>query len=206
MNHRQRFALAAGALVAAASAAVFVSAKGSDAPAPLVPPAHFPGMLTGPAPWSRNVSHLRARLAAIGLPALPSEGTVLHIHQHLDVVIDGARVEVPAGIGIDAAETFISPLHTHDSTGIIHVESPTVETFTLGQFFAVWGVRFTPTCLGGYCASGAKRLRVYVDGRSVKGDPRRIPLEEHEEILVAFGTRAQVPRPVPRSFAFPSGL
>jgi hypothetical protein len=179
--------------------------RGSAQP-PLVPAVGLPGELTGPAPWPRNVSQLGARLSGLGLPALAEEGTVLHIHQHLDLFVNGRRVVLPAGVGIDAAERFISPLHTHDTTGIIHVESPVVHAFTLGQFFGVWGVRFTPRCLGGYCASGVKRLLVYVDGKLVRGDPRRVPLVSHEEIVVAFGTRAQLPRPIPRSFTFPDGL
>lgn len=182
--------------------------RGSAHGSPTVPraPAGLPGELVGRSPWPRNTAELRPRLAALGLPALGREGTALHIHQHLDVFVNGRRVTVPAGIGIDPAGTFISPLHTHDATGIVHVESPTVEAFTLGQLFGVWGVRFTRQCLGGYCARGGRRLCVYVDGRLVQGDPRLVPLEEHEEIVVAFGTKAQLTRPVPAAFAFPSGL
>jgi hypothetical protein len=113
---------------------------------------------------------------------------------------------VPAGIGIDAAGRFVSPLHTHDSTGVVHVESPTVQLYTLGELFAVWGVRFTPSCLGGDCAGGGSGLRVFVDGRPVAGDPLLVPLEEHEEIVVALGTPAELPKPVPSSYAFPAGL
>lgn len=120
--------------------------------------------------------------------------------------VHGSRVAVPAGIGIDAGEHFIAPIHTHDGTGVIHVESPEARTFSLGQFFGVWGVRLTPCCLGGYRATDARRLRVFVDGRLVRGDPRRVVLGEHEEIVVTFGTRAQLPRPIPRSYAFPPGL
>src|SRR5205823_14298698 len=47
-------------------------------------------------------------------------------------------VTIPANMGISSAPKFISPLHTHDATGVVHVESPTIETFTLGQFFDVW--------------------------------------------------------------------
>jgi hypothetical protein len=180
------------------------AAKGSP-PAPRAP-AELPGELVGPAPWPRNVTELRQRLAALGLPALGREGTALHIHQHLDVFANGRRVPVPAGIGIDASGGFISPLHTHDATGIIHVESPTVEPFYLGQFFGVWGVRFTPSCLGAYCASRPKQLWVFADGKRVRSDPRALLLEEHEEIVVAFGTREQLPSPLPESFAFPEGL
>lgn len=162
--------------------------------------------LTGRAPWpANNGNGLRARLAAIGLPALAAEGTVLHIHSHLDVFVGGTRVVVPAGIGIDPYGRFISPLHTHDTTGVIHVEAPTVQTFTLGQFFDVWGVRFGGGCLGGYCSARSRKLRVYADGRRV-ADPQRLPLAAHEEIVVAFGTRAELPHPMPARYAFPAGL
>lgn len=119
----------------------------------------------------------------------------MHIHAHLDVYVDSRRVAVPAGIGVAVAAGFISPLHTHDDSGVIHVESPEVRRFTLGEFFGVWGVRLTPRCLGGYCANGnGKRVLVFVDGRRVSGDPRRVVLIDHEEIVVAYGSPEQLPR------------
>jgi hypothetical protein len=81
-----------------------------------------------------------------------------------------------------------------------------VRTFTLGQFFAVWGVRLTPRCLGGYCATDGKKLWVFVDGQPFSGDPRLLRLAEHQEILVAYGTQAQLPRPIPAPHTFEPGL
>jgi hypothetical protein len=161
---------------------------------------------TGPAPWAADTAGLAERLGAIGVPPLSSaEGTVIHIHQHLDLYVDGRKVPVPAGIGIDPAVGY-APIHTHDSSGVIHVESPTVRSYTLGEFFAVWGVRFTPSCLGGYCAGGGRQLRVYLDGRAWRGDPTTLVLQAHQELVVAFGTPAQLPSPVPSSYRFPPGL
>ena len=164
------------------------------------------GLLTGPPPWSANIDQLGARLHALGLPALATEGTALHIHQHLDVFVDGERVTVPAGIGIQQSQGFISPLHTHDDSGIIHVESPTRRDFTLGEVFGVWGVRLTRECLGGSCGGGGKELRVFVDGERVEGDPTQVVLASHQEIVVAFGTAAELPDPIPSSYDFPAGL
>jgi hypothetical protein len=189
-------------LTAALALAVVVAGRGGSTAVPK----NLPGQLTGPAPWPRNVAQLRPRLAALDLPALAFEGTRLHIHQHLDVFVDGRRVVVPAGIGIDAAGTFISPLHTHDTSGIIHVESPTVRRFTLGEFFGVWGVRFGPERLGGYVARGDQALRVYVNGRAVDGDPSRLVLAPHQEIVLSFGTPSELPRPIPADYSFPTGL
>jgi hypothetical protein len=66
------------------------------------------------------------------------EGTPLamHIHPHLDLFIDGQAVGIPAGIGITPAGDL--PLHTHDASGLIHIESPIVRTFYLQDWFTVW--------------------------------------------------------------------
>jgi hypothetical protein len=168
-------------------------------------PATLPGIQTGSPPWTAGHDGLRERLRALGLPALGAEGTALHTHQHLDVFVHGTRVTVPATIGIDPAEEFISPLHTHDDSGVIHVESPTQRAFSLGQFMDVWGVLFTRDCIGSLCTSGDNRLRVFVDGQEATGDPRRLELFSHEEIVVAYGTNAELPSPIPDSYGFPFG-
>jgi hypothetical protein len=164
--------------------------------------ASLPGVLTTPPPWPANARKLQQRLRAIGLDPLTQEGQVLHIHQHLDLAVNGRRVTVPANIGIDSSQSFLAALHTHDNTGIMHVESPTAASYTLGQFFAVWGVRLDARCIGGLCARGAKRLRAWVNGKAVAADPTRIILAEHQEIVLAYGTAAQVPDPLPKSYDF----
>jgi hypothetical protein len=204
---RRRVALVAILALALVSGigAWAVSAASHDRP-PAAGPASLPGLQTGPAPWSADTAGLAGRLQAIGVPPLsPMEGTVIHIHQHLDLYVDGHKVTVPAGIGIDPAVGY-APLHTHDASGVIHVESPVVRTYTLGELFAVWGVRFTPGCLGGYCAGGGRQLRVYVNGKAYRGDPTTLALAAHQELVVAFGTPAQLPSPVPSGYRFPAGL
>jgi hypothetical protein len=205
---RRRRAALAGALavlLVAGMVVLAVSAARRSGPAATAP-GPLPGLQTGPAPWGAGTAGLAERLRAIGLPPLsPTEGTAVHIHQHLDLYVDGRKVPVPAGIGIDPSVGF-APLHTHDASGVIHVESPTARRYTLGEFFAVWGVRFTPTCLGGYCAAGNRRLRVYVDGTAWPGDPTTLPLASHEELVVAFGTAARLPSPIPSAYRFPPGL
>ena len=175
-------------------------------PAPsLTQPPRLPGLQAGPPPWETAAPELRARLEAIGLPVLSAEVTNLHIHMHIDVFVHGTRVTVPANVGINTAGGYLSPLHTHDDSGLIHVESPTDRTYTLGQFFDVWGVRFTNRCLGGMCDQGSERLRVFVGGRPVRGDPRLLELALHQEIVVTYGTPAQLPRPIPSTYSFPIG-
>lgn len=174
----------------------------ASTPAP-APAAALPGAQTGPPPWTRGVDQLAQRLQVLGLPALPAEGTVVHIHQHLDLYVEGRHLTVPAGIGI--GQTFISPLHTHDVSGVMHVESERPRTFTLGEFFGVWGVPLSSSQVGGLKAGAGKQLRAWVDGKEFSGDPSTIELASHQEIVVAYGTPAQTPKPVPASFAFPPG-
>jgi hypothetical protein len=162
------------------------------------------GIQTGNAPWPVELDHLGDRLSTIGLPALSKEGTVLHIHQHLDIFIEGKPISVPTGIGINEGAGFISPIHTHDNTAIIHVESPTMQIFTLGQFFDIWGVRFTDQCIGRYCNQGDKILEVFVNGNLFNGDPRRIELQQHQEIVVTYGTSKDLTNPIPSTYVFPA--
>jgi hypothetical protein len=188
-----------------AAATTATTASGPELGPPFGSMDELPGILKTPPPWDKNVSKLQQRLRAIGLPALSEEGQVLHTHQHLDLFVDGEPVAVPDDIGIGAS--FISPLHTHvGGDGVLHVESPTTVNYSLGQFFAVWGVRLDERCIGGRCAGDGRQLRVWVDGKAVQGDPTRIVLADHQEIAIAYGTPDQMPDPVPSSYEFPEGL
>ncbi|MGZ4400463.1 MAG: hypothetical protein ACXVYM_06290 [Gaiellaceae bacterium] len=152
--------------------------------------------------WGTGVAGLSGRLQALGLPG--SDGGAIHIHQHLDVYVKGRHAVVPAEIGLTSS--FGAPLHTHDTSGVIHLESPIVRPYTLGDFFGIWNVRLTRTCLGSYCNRGAARLRVYVDGDQFSGNAASIVLTAREEIAVTYGTPAQLPKPIPASYSFAAGL
>src|ERR1700754_475076 len=109
--------IGAGALVAvvAIAVAVFLVFQGDDdsAPEPIAWDS-LPGMQTGSVPWTPGLTQLNTRMDEIGLAKLGTEGQVLHIHQNVQVYIDGKKTTVPAQIGIDRVYQFFSPLHTHD--------------------------------------------------------------------------------------------
>lgn len=147
------------------------------------------GLQAGPAPWAPEHASLARRLAALRLPGQSDTG--FHIHARLRIFINGKPVPVPALIGIDPQGRFLAPLHTHDASGIVHVESQRPYPFTLGQFFTIWGVRFTDTRIAGYANHGAQRLRVFVNGRPVAHPAGRV-LRAHDRIVVGYGP--------PRSF------
>jgi hypothetical protein len=150
-------------------------------------------------PWAKLAGKpLAGRLAALHLHALGQEGQAEHIHAHLDLFVKGKRVPVPANIGIDFQQQFITELHTHDATGVVHIESPKVTTFSLGQLFGEWGVTLSSRCVGRYCGG----VRWWVNGKEQHGNPAAHVLRAHEEIVVAEGAPPFV---VPKAYAFPPG-
>jgi hypothetical protein len=73
-----------------------------------------------------------------GITCDQTEHLVYHNHTKLVINNQNHSLTIPAGIGIVPNEC-IFWLHTHDDSGIIHVESPTKLSFSLGQFLQVWG-------------------------------------------------------------------
>jgi hypothetical protein len=188
------------AAIAAAVVAVVVARGGgnSSSSAGGAQPANLIGLQTGPAPWNQGLDTLPDRVDPVGVHELTTEGEVLHIHQHLDLFVNGKHEPVPAGIGIYGGQ-FLTELHTHDASGLMHVESPVAKNFTLGQFFGVWGVRLNADCIGGYCQE-VTPWTVYVDGQPYSGDPAKLVLKPHQEIAMVIGTP---PKTIPRKYKFP---
>lgn len=136
-----------------------------------------------------------------GLQCLPSQGAAMHIHAYLEIYVNGQQQTVPAGVGIDTAQNCLYPLHVHDGEpNIIHVESNTVRTFTLGQFFDVWGKPLSKTQVEGTTANSAHPLTVQVTNASgtfepYTGDPRAITLVDHETIAILYNSSNAHPQP-----------
>jgi hypothetical protein len=165
------------------------------------------GELAWPAPPADQVIRLTE---AAGLVPEVRESLQHHVHAHLDVFIDGDHRTVPAGLGIVISDPgvrrfdeiggtsyggiqgcdtpCISPLHTHDTSGVIHTESATAVDNTLGQLFTEWDVRLTATCIGDFCTP-TTTLAIYVDGKEVAlakaGD---IALTDGKEIAIVIGS------------------
>ncbi|MDQ6651019.1 MAG: hypothetical protein M3Z02_13015 [Actinomycetota bacterium] len=129
----------------------------------------------------------------------------VHYHAHLDVIADGAKIPVVANLGIDYKAQKISPLHTHDASGVIHIEAAKSDVFTLGQLFTEWGVRLSPDCVGGLCTGGGKTLRVYVNGQLRPGDPAAVAFAAHQEVALVYRADSDT-TPVPAKYDFASGL
>lgn len=206
-------------LTLAALAASGCGGKTSAAAPENVAPAPTPA--SGATPWPAPPDPLQLTRKA-GLTPETQEFFAYHVHAHLDVFVNGQPVRVPAGIGIniddpavhhapleDGTESYggidppckqpcISPLHTHDDSGVVHTESARSTPNRLGQLFTEWDVRLDSGCVGGYCRPDASVL-VYVDGTLYDGDPAAIELTDRKEIAIVIGTP---PEKIPASFGF----
>ncbi|SEM42664.1 hypothetical protein [Streptacidiphilus jiangxiensis] len=139
------------------------------------------------------------------------EQTVYHIHSHLQVYVDGKLMTIPYGLGIEPpyqlqqaqdGTPFVGGgskfyfLHTHDESGIIHVESPSQQTYNLGNLFDLWGQPLTSTDIAGHQG----QLTIFVDGKPYTGDPRAIVFKNLEKIQIDVGTAVPY-----KDFTWPSG-
>jgi hypothetical protein len=145
--------------------------------------------------------------AALGQRAAPEiirEDVIFHIHPRLEVFIEGQQVTIPANIGIDPKlwkdrslerygmpmpdmkeMPYMSPIHTHDASGTLHVESTANKIYTLDDFFDIWGVHFNATCVLDKCSGQAL---MFVNG--VRSDEyRNHTLIDGELIRIEFRKR-----------------
>ena len=133
-----------------------------------------------------------------------------HEHAHVSLFVNGKQIAIPAAIGVtqwkmdqSVGDGFVTGgscfygLHTHDATGIIHVEPPTQERLTLGQLFQLWGQPLSRTNAAGFAGD----VTVYVDGVLHQGDLKAIPLFGKQEITLQVGSPLA---PIP-SYILPAG-
>jgi hypothetical protein len=172
----------------------------------------------------QTASVATARPASAGVPAPTASGlqdvngiscdalesTVVHIHVHLAIFVNGQEEQIPFGVGIgqpwsvsDSDEgPFVDNgscfywLHTHTQDGIVHIESPIRRRFTLGDFFAVWQMTLNENQVG--AAQG--QVITYVNGQRSTTPPQDVALLPHERIQLDVG--GDVP---PYQFDFPDG-
>jgi hypothetical protein len=158
----------------------------------------LPGIRKTKAPWPPEYRYLADRLAPLGLTTLGGHnGLVEHFHAHLDIFVDGKKVAVPALIGINPGAGYLTELHTHDSRGVIHIESQQQQNYNLGQFVAEWAVFLNANQLGGYTG-----LKWYLNGKLQTGNPQELVFKPHQEIAFVIG---KPPAKIPASYKFSPG-
>jgi hypothetical protein len=98
-----------------------------------------------------------------GVRCDPTEQITYHVHARLTIRVDGQAQTIPATIG--QRQTCIYWLHTHSTEGVIHIEAPAPTTFTLGQFFDVWGQPLDATHVATTTAPAGSSVWAFVDGK-----------------------------------------
>jgi hypothetical protein len=198
---RRRLCVARVSLAAALAcvgAAVAVAGCGSSgatttsksAAAPVGTVITGPGLQSGPGPWPPEYAHLVQRRRELGLPPVGNEK--FHIHAALHIYKDGLLIPVPALIGLVPSKKIETALHTHDATGIIHMETIRPYKFTLGEFFKVWGVKLGPAQLGGLTGVGGDKLHFYVNGHKLE-DPAAYVMHNGDNISIGYGADSSFP-------------
>ena len=151
---------------------------------------------------------------ATSIPCDQLEHTQVHYHAALQILYQGRIVGIPTSVGRTTLCYYW--LHMHGGEpGIIHVEAPADRTFTLGDFFAVWGASggkaqpLDSSHVSSFVLARDQKLVVYVDSGSGEGpqlftgDPKTIVLVNHEVITLEVSPPAVVPPP---PFIWPSGF
>jgi hypothetical protein len=177
--------------------ALAVAGCGSSAQTPSGLTITGPGLQTsqpasgsGESAWKPEYAHLAERLKLIGIP--PGGQEKFHIHALLHIYVDGLLRPLAANIGLDPAKSLESSMHTHDATGIIHMEAPHPFNYRLGDFFSVWGVKLGPAQVGGLKGAGGDRLHFYLNGKPF-GNPAALVLHKDDSIVIGYGPPSGYP-------------
>jgi len=123
-----------------------------------------------------------------------------HFHAHVSLFVEGDQKAIPPAIGI--TDPFFRDdyviggdcwywLHTHDGTGVIHIEPPDDGAYTLGQLFDVWGQQLSDEGVAGFSGE----VSVFVNGTRHNGDPREIVLTSRKHVSLQVG-RPLAPIPI----------
>lgn len=135
-----------------------------------------------------------ANFAAVdGITCDSNEQLVYHIHAHLEIYVNGLPISLPQYIGIADPTAAAGPtcyywLHTHDTTGVIHIESPTQKIYTLQNFLDIWQSFTTQQISFPTELASSTGWTIYVNGKQVTGNFSSIGLTAHELVTISYNS------------------
>ncbi|CAD6546772.1 hypothetical protein ACFQ3P_04995 [Paraburkholderia sabiae] len=145
------------------------------------------GGVVGTAHWADGNTSTGGTGADVdGLVCASGMSEAYHVHAHLAIINNGQWLALPKNVGILSQCNY--EMHTHDQTGIIHIETPSVKNFTLGQFFDIWGQTLSRTNVAGVTGTVVAYINDNGDVRRYEGELRDIPLTSHRDITLQVGT------------------
>lgn len=88
------------------------------------------------------------------------------------------------------SQAMMKVIHTHDSSGELHVESPVPYQFYLGDFFKIWQKTFNSSCVLDRCIDQDHTLKVFLNGLE---DNRfeALPLHDGDNIKIVYKIKNQ---------------
>lgn len=108
----------------------------------------------------------------ISQDCLDHNGLARHDHAVLKIFINGNEEPIPGNVGIltdicneDGEE--MHAVHTHDSTGRLHIESNEDIDIPIGVFFDIWGHHFDETGIFEYRVNSTHELIMTVGGQQI---------------------------------------
>ena len=161
-----------------------------------------------------------------GIPCATSMPNTYHIHTFVGIIVNGRQYALPDGAGMykpggdityagfknwTEYATCYYYMHTHDASGVVHVESsqnvpPTTSIYTLRNFFDVWGQPVSSTQIGPFKGAVTtyvaqvplKQAKIVAsDYTTFSGDPGTIPLKSHTTIWLQIGPKIYTPSQLP---------
>ena len=142
--------------------------------------------------------------ACANFPFAPINGQDLaeHYHALLLIYVNGQQVNVPANTGDGDSGPCTEPLHVHanePNTNVIHIESPQLRSYTVGDFFRVWAatpgiggptpVVFNQNQIFSYTIGNGNELRMYVNGQQSSAYDSQT-LQSQMTIVLVYGNAA----------------
>lgn len=134
------------------------------------------------ADYSKNPSSSKTN-REVALACTTDMATQFHVHPKLEIMINGQKQEIPANLGVGLS--CMNALHTHDSSGVIHVESPEKRDFTLSDFFAVWNKTYSKDRVLDYKVDATHVIRETVNGQEVQNYENTI-LRDKDQIVIYY--------------------
>jgi hypothetical protein len=161
-----------------------------------------------------------------GMPCATTMPNTYHVHAFVGIIINGRQLALPDGTGMDNPggdgtysgipnwteyATCYYYMHTHDASGVVHIESPqsvplTSTIYNLGNYFDVWGRPLSSTQIGPYTGTVVAYVAnvplrtaqiVTSDYTQYTGDPRTIALYSHTTIWLETGPTYVPPSKLP---------
>ena len=125
-----------------------------------------------------------------GVYCSANEQSIYHIHAYLKIYIDGTNVPLSQGIGVAPGQSpsCLYWMHTHDTTGVIHIESPTTRIYTAKQFFDIWQSFSSSSITYPTQLSSSTGWVIYVNGKQVNTDFNHLQLHAHDLITIAYNS------------------